>query len=351
VITVGDAGATAPAATGTSPPAATDTQPPAATATPPAAATSTPPEIAGVAVHEDLEYASYQLDGTEHKLHLDLYLPQQSTPQLLAVLVFVHGGGWFEGSKETCPGQTLALNGYAVACVDYRLANYGLGCPQKLTFPAQIHDVKAAVRWLRLNADQYGLDPQRFGAFGDSSGGHLVALLGTSSGVTELEGTQNPGVSAAVQAVSVWYGPVDVAQSPIVFEDDPCTTDQGYLIDTYGGEETPYFYWTLAWGTFLGGSLADPAVLDRAAQASPLTSVDPDDPPFLVIQGQDDDMIPVGQSELLVAALNDAGVDVEFVQPAGVGHGFVGPPGSGQEVVPEILQPTLEFFDRYLKGD
>ncbi len=307
------------------------------------------PSITGVTVQRNRAYGTYELGGTENELLLDLYLPELDTPQRLPLLIFIHGGGWFEGSKDTCPGETLAMYGYAVACVDYRLADFRSGCPAELTFPAQLEDVKAAVRWLRMRADDYGLDPNRFGALGDSSGGHLAALLGTTSGVASGAQADSPGASDAVQAVAVWYGPVDVSQSPIIFDDDPCSTSLETLNETYGGEETPYFYWTLAWGTFLGGSLADPEVLERAAQASPLTYVDANDPPFLVIQGLEDHMIPAGQSELLVSALQDAGVEVEFVQPAGLGHNFAAPPGSDEEVVPEILDPTVAFFDRHLQ--
>jgi acetyl esterase/lipase len=209
--------------------------------------------------------------------------------------------------------------------------------------------VKASVRWLRGHASEYNLDPDRFGAMGSSSGGHLAALLGVSSGVVGLEGGGDLGVSAAVQAVCDWYGPVDVTRPPpvIVFEDDPCTTGIGCLTETYGGEETPYFYWTLAWGLFLGGSLADPSVLGRAARATPLTYVDAGDPPFLVIHGERDGMVPIEQSALLAAALEDAGVGVAFVRLPETGHGYGGP---GQEVTAEFLDPTLAFFGAHLEG-
>jgi acetyl esterase/lipase len=315
----------------------------------PPEATAMPSVVGEVTVYRDLEYAGYALDGVEHALLLDLYLPEQDGSRPIPLLIFIHGGGWFEGSKETCPGKTFAQRGYAMACVDYRLADGFAGCPAELTFPAQIHDVKAAVRWLRQHADDYNLDPDHFGAIGNSSGGHLAALLGVSHGVAELEGAEKPGFSDAVQAVCDWYGPVDVTQSPpaIVFEDDPCTTDLGYLNETYGGEETPYFYWTLAWGTFLGGSLADPTVLGRAARATPLAYVDADDLPFLVIHGERDGMVPIEQSELLIAALEDTGVEVTFVRLPEAGHGYG---GSGQEVVSEFLDPMLAFFGAHLEG-
>ena len=308
--------------------------------------TPSPTLLASVQVARDLQFGSYELNGQRQDLLLDLYLPQGTT-QPCPLLLYVHGGGWIEGSKEHCPGTTLAQRGYAVACIDYRLSDIVRGCPEQLVFPAQIEDVKNAVRWLRTNAAQYGLDPEHFGALGDSSGGHLAALLGTSHGASDLESTGNVGVSDEVQAVVDWYGPVDITQGPQVFTDDPCQKGLDYLNATYGGEDTQYFYWTMAWGTFLGGSLTDPSVVDQAVRATPLTYIDSADPPFLIIHGEDDGMVPIAQSELLAAALNAAGVDVTFVAVPGRGHSFAGP---AQEVDPAFLEPTIQFLDQHLKS-
>ena len=262
-------------------------------------------------------------------------------------VVFVHGGGWIEGSRDRCPGQAFAARGYAVACIDYRLGD-AAGCPEGSVFPAQVEDVKAAVRWLRAEAMGYGLDRERIGVMGDSSGGHLAALLGTSGDVAELAGSENPGPSDAVQAVVDWFGPVDIREGPVVFEDDPCVVDLAALDRAYGGEATPYFYWTRAWGLFLGGSLADPDVLARATAATPLTYVDAGDPPFLVIHGESDGLVPIRQSELLAGALESAGVAVTFVRLPGAGHAY-GPPGRAGEVLPDFLEPTLDFLDHRLR--
>ena len=105
---------------------------------------------------------------------------------------------------------------------------------------------------------------------------------------------------------------------------------------------------TLTWGTFLGGSLVESTVIERTVHATPLTYMDAEDPPFLVIHGEADGMVPISQSELLVTTLNEAGVDIMFVRLPGVGHSFA---GSGQEVAPAFLEPTLELFDTYLKGE
>lgn len=311
----------------------------------PPAASATAPVAIGVNVIRDVPYAAYTLDGQEQSLLLDLYLPEGgATP--MPLLIFIHGGGWFEGSKDDCPAEALNQNGYAVACVDYRLAVVEGGCRPELAFPAQIHDVKAAVRWLRQNAATYGLDPERFAAMGTSSGSHLAVLLGVSAGVGDLQGSANPGVSEAVQVVVDWYGPVDVTQPPpeLVFTDDPCQVDFAALNAKYGGEAVPFFYWTFAWSAFLGGSLADPAVLEQAHRATPLTYVDASDPPFLVIHGEHDDMFPIEQSELLVEALTQAGADVTFVRTPG-GHSYKQPDG---EIDPLFLESTLQFLNRYL---
>jgi len=310
---------------------------------------TTIPANSQFSVTRDLEYARYTLAGQEHVLLLDLFRPEGT--QVVPVLVFLHGGGWIEGSKEDCPGTAFAQYGFAVACVDYRLAPMEGGCPAELIFPAQIQDVKAAVRWLRNHASEYGLDPNHFGAFGNSSGGHLASLLGTSNGIAELQGTHNLGVSDAVQAVADWYGPVDVTKPPpqVVFTDDPCSSGFSQLSAKYGGEETPYFYWTFAWAAFLGGSLDDAIVLKQAQSASPLTYVDASDPPFLILHGEADGMIPGDQSALLASALQAAGVEATFVRISGKGHNYFDPADPNKVVFSEFLDPTLQFFDKTLR--
>lgn len=149
----------------------------------------------------DLEYAS--VDGVS--LGLDLYLPDpaQSTP--VPLVIWVHGGGWRAGSKNGTDAPDTLGDDYAVASIDYRLSGIE-------TFPAQIHDVKAAVRWLRAHAAEYSLDPERFGAWGSSAGGHLVALLGVTCGNPDLEGAvgENLDQQSCVQAVCDFYGPTDL---------------------------------------------------------------------------------------------------------------------------------------------
>ncbi len=133
------------------------------------------PVLPDVQVLRDLEY----VQGGHARNRLDLYLPEKA-PRPLPVILWVHGGGWTRGDKTNGPAFRFATKGYAVASMNYRFS-------QHATFPAQIHDCKAAVRWLRANARKYGLDADHIGAWGGSAGGHLVALLGTTAGVKDLE--------------------------------------------------------------------------------------------------------------------------------------------------------------------
>ena len=153
----------------------------------------------GTKVERDLAYGP---NGERNKL--DLYLPPKADSPL-PLIIWVHGGAWLGGSKAG-GGSALRMlgRGYAVASINYRLSN-------QAKFPAQIEDCKAAVRFLRANAKKYNLDPDRFGAWGASAGGHLVALLGTTGDVKELEGDgRNKEVSSRVQAVCDWFGPTDL---------------------------------------------------------------------------------------------------------------------------------------------
>jgi acetyl esterase/lipase len=299
-------------------------------------------------MHEAIQYGTVTIGDTHFDLLLDLYLPQGSLPPF-PTLVYIHGGGWMEGSRRYCPGTTFAAHGYAVASIDYRLASMHADCQPYNIFPAQMHDIKAAVRWLRLHASEYGLDPERFAAIGDSAGGHLASLLGVSHGVEALQGDLNPGASDAVQAVVDWYAPVEVLHPPpeIAFDEDPCQFSFSQLRKRYVDQDLGHFYGTYAWGVFLGGSLRDEAVQARAHQASPLTYVNSSAPLFLILHGTEDEMIPLSQSQLLADALQGAGVEVTFMVLEGKGHSYGKP---GVEVLPSFLEPTLAFLDRHFKN-
>jgi acetyl esterase/lipase len=260
----------------------------------------------------DLEYA--RPDGKPQLL--DLYLPEKADGPL-PVIVWIHGGAWLAGSKNGTPALPMLARGYAVASVEYRLS-------QEATFPAQIHDCKAAIRWLRAHAREYGLDADHFGAWGSSAGGHLVALLGTSGGVKELEGNEGNGkYSSRVQAVCDWFGPSDflhIGEYPSTLHHDAPDSPEGRL---------------------LGGAI--PQNRDKAAKASPITYVTKGDPPFMIMHGDQDQTVPFNQSERLYQALKNAGVEATFHPIPGAGHG--GPGFS----TPEVRAMILAFFNRHLK--
>ncbi len=262
-------------------------------------------------VLRDIEYA--RVDGKS--LRLDLYLPQRKWGERLPVVVWIHGGGWRAGSKENTRAPEVLGEGYAVASINYRLS-------WEATFPAQIHDCKAAIRWLRAHAAAYGLDPDRIGVWGSSAGGHLAALLGTSGDVAELEGTVggNLEYSSRVQAVCDFFGPTDFL---------------AVLEGAWSSARGP----TAPEALLLGGPVAERVELARLA--SPVAHVSADDPPFLIVHGERDPVVPVDQSLRLYRALQQVGVEVTLHIVRGAGHGFRDP---------TVDQMVRAFFDRHLRA-
>jgi len=265
----------------------------------------------GTVVHRDLPYVS---DG--HERHrLDLYLPNDRND--LPLIIYIHGGAWLAGSKDRPVPLPFLAEGYAVASINYRLSQHAL-------FPAQIEDCKAAVRWLRANAGRYGLDPNRFAAWGESAGGHLAALLGTAGDANQFDVGENLAVSSRVQAVVDFFGPTDLLQM------DAHRLPGGQVHNTADSPES----------RLVGGPVQENK--EKAIAANPITYVTKDDPPFLIVHGDADPLVPHHQSELLEAALKKAGVPVTFYTVKGGGHGGFADPN-----VPPI---TREFLARYLKG-
>jgi acetyl esterase/lipase len=271
-----------------------------------------PTEVANAAIQRDLVYK--RVNGAV--LTLDLYRPEKVSGTL-PVIVWIHSGGWSRGRKERCPAVTLVQDGYAVASIDYRLTGVA-------PFPAQIEDCKAAVRWLRANASKYNLDPDHIGVWGHSAGGHLAALLGTSGGVSELEGAgDNMSYSSRVQAVCVVSGLGDLLQEYREASAAPA-------------EMNPKVKPALE--ALIGGPLEQNKA--KAIAASPIHYVSKDDPPFLIIHGENDSTVPVTQAESFAAALKAAGIETTLEIAPGRGHGAGGPK----------FQPMIKaFFDKYLK--
>lgn len=263
----------------------------------------------------DITYCT--VDGVP--LQMDVYFPKTATGAFPAVM-YVHGGGWSRGDKKDgagagdIPAPTDA--GFLVVAVNYRLA------PQ-YKFPAQIEDVKCAVRHLRANASLYNLDPEKIGAWGGSAGGHLVSLLGTSDDSAGLEGTGGySGQSSRVQAVVDMFGPSDL------------TVDFEGGAGSRAGEQV------------FGASDLNSEILRKA---SPVTHVSADDPPFLILQGEKDSLVPPSQSQALYDRLVAAGVPAELVMVRNAGHGFKPSGGKPSPSRAEITRMMVEFFNQYLR--
>ncbi len=255
----------------------------------------------------DVTYCT--MDGVE--LKMDLYYPSDGAGPF-AVTMYVHGGGWSSGDKAQQAGiieiPELQKAGFLVVSVNYRLA-------PEYKFPAMIEDVKCAVRSLRAHADEYNLDPDRIGVWGGSAGGHLVALLGTSDESAGFDVGEYLGYSSRVQAVVDMFGPTDLT------------------VDFPGGYESARH----VFGNF------DPAL------ASPVTYVTPDDPPFLMLHGEKDALVPIEQSEILLAALQQAGVPAELVRVVNANHSFKPDGGQISPSRREIAQLVAAFFEETLR--
>ncbi|WP_310821327.1 alpha/beta hydrolase [Stratiformator vulcanicus] len=251
----------------------------------------------------------------QQPLKLDLYLPDGQSEGPL--VVWVHGGAWMRGSRDNVPVLYLVEKGYAVASVDYRLSPVA-------KFPAQVHDIKAAIRFLRAKENQFGYDASRIGIAGASAGGHLAALVGVTNGHEELEGSvgEYSGESSDVAAVVDLYGPTN-------------------------------FLTILAQSTPHGLSVRVPALkllldghVNERPQAAGLASVtshvDPSDPPLLILHGDQDPQVPINQSHELYGLYDDQNLDVTFEVVHGGAH------GGKQFHDDERQELVVTFFNRAL---
>ena len=241
-------------------------------------------------VIRDIEYARIG----ERALKLDFHLPPSKT--ISPLIVWVHGGAWRSGSKSDMPLESLVGEGYAIASVDYRLST-------EARFPAQIHDIKAAIRFLRAHSGDWSMASEKIVIAGNSAGAHLAALVGVSNGHTELEGTvgSDPQRSSAVQGIISFYGASNL--TTILSQSTP----HGLSVRVPALE------------LFLGGQPSDfPEV---ARLASPVSHVDRNDPPLLLIHGDQDPQMPVAQSHELLKAYQMANLPVHFEVVSGGAHG------------------------------
>jgi acetyl esterase/lipase len=249
------------------------------------------PALAAPRVQRDVTFA--RVDQAE--LKLDVYLPEGNRAPI-GLIVWVHGGAWRAGSKDSVDLLRLAERGWALASVDYRLSTVA-------RFPAQVHDIKGAIRYLRAHAAEYGFPPSRVVVAGSSAGGHLAALVGVSNRNAELEGSVggNLDQTSDVQAIVSLYGASNLA--------------------SILGQSTPHGLNVRkpALDLLLGGQ--PDAVPQLARLASPVTHVSAGDPPLLMLHGDQDNQMPINQSHELEGAYVKLGLPVDFVVVHGAGHG------------------------------
>ncbi|MBD3676282.1 MAG: alpha/beta hydrolase [Planctomycetaceae bacterium] len=258
-------------------------------------------------------------DNDNPRQALDLYLPTAKSEKPRPVIVFIHGGGWRNGDKKSGRGRLLPFvrsGEYAGVSVGYRLTD-------EAQWPSQIHDCKAAIRWIRAHAGEYNLDPEKIGIMGTSAGGHLVAMLGTSGGLESLEGElgQHNDEDSRVTCVVDFYGPTEMltmGKSPGLDHNAP------------GSPEAK----------LLGGPIQE--VKEIARQASPITHVSKDDAPFLIIHGTNDPLVPFEQSTRFQKKLKEAGVEATLITIKDGKHG-----GFRNRQMDQMIQA---FFYKHLRG-
>jgi acetyl esterase/lipase len=261
------------------------------------------------AIH-DIPY----LSGGSPRQTLDLYLPDQAHGLLPAVL-WIHGGAWECGDKNPCPVRDFAERGYVIASVGYRLSG-------DADFPSQLQDCKSAVRCLRAHAAEYGIDPTLIGVWGESAGGHLAALLGTTGLTRDFDVGDHLDQSSEIQCVVNWFGPVDFLEWGAPFS------------PSMDSPESPVY-------RLLGGPISQN--LEKARSAGPLHHVHGRSAPFLTIHGDRDDIVPPVQSRRLHKALRDAGVESTLQVIPGAGH------SAAKFMLPERLDEIEGFLARHLR--
>ena len=277
-----------------------------------------------------IEFARAGGDGSRTLL-LDLYLPgagNRAAPR--PAVVHFHGGGWRVGERSSLgpvldgfgfsPFAMLTDAGFVVASADYRLSH-------EAHFPAQLHDAKAAVRWLRDHAADYNVDPDRIYAWGDSAGGHLASLVGLTANADGVD-ADGSGADAAVAAVAAWYPPTDLGR--MAEQSLPAAVARA---DDHGSREE----------LLVGAVLADDPA--KAAAASPISYASRSAPPFFLAHGTADRFVPPAQSESLAAALESAGSAVELLLIEDADHMWILPDRS-QAAAEKAMGATVSFFLR-----
>jgi acetyl esterase/lipase len=264
-------------------------------------------------------------DASGYPLKLDVLAPEPHPNIRVPAVVYVHGGGWAGGERSWTPNRILAEAGFFTVSVSYRFSSQAI-------FPAQLHDVKAAIRWVRANADRYGVDPTIVGIWGHSAGGHLAALAGVTFGVPELEGDSgSPGNDSSVQAVVPISAPLD------------------FLVDWYAVQRVPNWEETAGLVSQLFGGLPEHN-RELARLASPLWHLHGTCPPHLLIHGEMDDVVPVTQARAYVSALRRLGQrHAELIELPGVDHAADSALYSGMPDLYGLKERVIEFFRMHLR--
>jgi len=246
-------------------------------------------------------------------LMLEIIRPEMPVGAPLPAIIYVHGGAWMHGDRTLNRNAFLAERGFFTISIDYRLSGQAI-------FPAQIEDVKAAICWLRDRAADYQIDPQRIGIWGHSAGAHLAALAGTTGHLAALGDSNAPNSPTSdVQAVATLACPTDFLQ-------------MGGWHDAADSPEAQ----------LVGGPIHERT--EMVGMANPIGYVRPGAPPFLLIHGDQDDIVPIGQSELLLRALQAAGNQASFIPIAGAGHNF----GADEASWATAQSLVLAFFTEQL---
>lgn len=278
---------------------------------------------AGMTFEGDVPYG----EGDGEALLLDYLAPDPRPAAALPALVWIHGGGWEAGDKRAgfveSLGPALVQAGFVSFSINYRLSD-------QAKFPAQVHDVKAAVRWVRANADELDIDPERIGVWGHSAGGHLAALLGTTGNLPELEGASgSPGYSSRVQAVIAVSPPTDFLEIPAGWSHVEPRRVTSKLVD---------------------GPLEERGELVR--MANPIAHIRPGTPPFLIIHGEDDEVVPVQQAVKLYDALVASGSEATLVRLPDADH-WLAAPAHGittEGAWDEVGRHAIGFFSEHLRA-
>lgn len=269
----------------------------------------------------DIAYVSRQ----NGPLLLDIVAPDTIDDLPRPAIVYVHGGGWLGGNKTTTANDWLAEAGFFTVSIDYRLTDVA-------TFPAQIHDVKAAIRWVRAHAEEWNVNPEKIGVWGSSAGGHLAALCAVTNGMAEFAGDCNDAFSSDVQCAVPICPPTD------------------FLIDWYAAGNMPvHDEAEMCLHGLIGGSaIAHP---ELARQASPLWQVAESAVPQLVIQGGADDLVPAGQVRAYTSALMQHGADVTYLEYPDEGHAVDAGIYLENDDHLGLREIILPFFRWHLMGD